>query len=229
MKAPLPKNESKRLEALRAYQILDSANEQSYDDVTALAAYICQVPIAMISFVDEHRQWFKAKTGMAETETPRDVAFCAHAILERSPTVVRDATRDARFADSTLVTGSPHVRFYAGFPLVTPEGYALGTLCAVDRGPNELTPEQMRAMESLSRQVMNLLELRRISASLAEVLAEVRTLHGLLPICAWCKRVREDSGFWLQVEKYVAAHTDADFTHSICPDCAQKVAGPKPG
>ena len=222
MKAPLPDNEAQRLAALREYRILDTAAEQSYDDITALAAYLCDVPITMVSLVDESRQWFKSKLGLNQRETPRDVAFCAHAILQSEPLIVRDALKDIRFADSALVTRSPHIRFYAGFPLASPEGFALGTLCAIDRKPRQLSAEQKRAMQALSRQVMALLELRRVSAGLAEALEKVKTLQGLLPICAWCKRIRDDQGYWSQVEAYVHEHTEADFTHGICPDCLEK-------
>jgi GAF domain-containing protein len=223
MKAPIPDNETQRLAALREYQILDTTTEQTYDDITALAAYLCNVPIAVISLVDESRQWFKSKLGLNEQETPRDVAFCAHAILQSEPLIVRDALKDSRFADSALVTRAPYIRFYAGFPLASPEGFALGTLCAIDRKPRQLSAEQKQAMQSLSRQVMALLELRRVSTRLAEALENVKTLHGLLPICAWCKRIRDDQGYWSQVEAYVHAHTGADFTHSICPDCFEKL------
>jgi GAF domain-containing protein len=228
MKAPIPDNEAQRLEALREYRILDTAAEQAYDDLTALAAYLCDVPIAMISLVDESRQWFKSKVGLNQHETPRDVAFCAHAILQSEPLIVRDALNDARFADSALVTRAPHIRFYAGFPLSTPEGFALGTLCAIDRKPRQLTPRQKAAMQALSRQVMALLELRRISARMADALQHVKTLHGLLPICAWCKRVRTDEGYWSQLETYIRERTEADFTHGICPDCFEKNRPKKP-
>src|ERR1035437_1759965 len=223
MKAPIPGNETQRLAALREYQILDTTTEQTYDDITALAAYLCKVPIAMISLVDESRQWFKSKLGLNERETPRDVAFCAHAILQSEPLIVRDALKDSRFADSALVTRAPYIRFYAGYPLSSPEGFALGTLCAIDRKPRQLSAVQKQAMQSLSRQVMALLELRRVSTRLAEVLENVKTLHGLLPICAWCKRIRDDQGYWSQVEAYVHAHMGADFTHGICPDCFEKM------
>ena len=223
MKAPIPDNETQRLAALREYQILDTTAEQTYDDITALAAYLCNVPIAVISLVDKSRQWFKSKLGLNERETPRDVAFCAHAILQSEPLIVRDALKDSRFADSALVTRAPYIRFYAGFPLASPEGFALGTLCAIDRKPRQLSAEQKQAMQSLSRQVMALLELRRVSTRLAEALENVKTLHGLLPICAWCKRIRDDQGYWSQVEAYVHAHTGADFTHGICPDCFEKL------
>jgi len=222
MKAPIPDNEAQRLEALREYRILDTAAEQAYDDITKLAAYLCQVPITMISLVDESRQWFKSKLGVKQQETPRDVAFCAHAILQTEPMIVRDALKDTRFADSSLVTRTPHIRFYAGFPLTSPEGFALGMLCAIDRKPRKLSPEQKKAMQALSRQVMALLELRRVSARMAEALEKVRTLHELLPICAWCKRIRDDHGYWKQVEAYIHEHTGADFTHGICPECLEK-------
>ena len=223
MKAPIPDNETQRLAALREYQILDTAAEQTYDDITALAAYLCNVPIAVISLVDKSRQWFKSKLGLNERETPRDVAFCAHAILQSEPLIVRDALKDSRFADSALVTRAPYIRFYAGFPLASPEGFALGTLCAIDRKPRQLSAEQKQAMQSLSRQVMALLELRRVSTRLAEALENVKTLHGLLPICAWCKRIRDDQGYWSQVEAYFHAHAGTDFTHGICPDCFEKL------
>jgi GAF domain-containing protein len=222
MKAPIPDNEAQRLEALRDYHILDTAAEEAYDDITALAAYLCHVPIAMISLVDESRQWFKSKLGLNQQETPRDVAFCAHAILQTEPLIVRDAIKDARFADSALVTREPHIRFYAGFPLSSPEGFALGTLCAIDRRPRQLSASQKTAMQALSRQVMTLLELRRVSARMADALEKVKTLHGLLPICAWCKRIRDDQGYWSQVEAYIREHTGADFTHGICPECLEK-------
>ena len=222
MKAPLPTNEAERLAALKEYHILDTGTEQSYEDITILASHICKVPIAMISLVDETRQWFKSRVGLMEQQTSRDAAFCAHAILQNEPLIVRDATKDRRFADSTLVTGEPHIRFYAGFPLINPEGWALGTLCVVDRQPSRLSAEQLKTMQALSRQVMTLLELRRVSARLADALDQVKTLQGMLPICAWCKRVRDDKGYWDQVETYFHKHAGADFTHGICPQCLEK-------
>jgi len=222
MKAILPSNETKRLAALKEYHILDTGTEQSYDDITALAAHICKVPIAMISLVDEVRQWFKSRLGVEQQQTPREVAFCAHAILQSGPFVIRDATKDRRVADSTLVTGEPHIRFYAGIPLINPQGMALGTLCVIDRQPRRLSASQQKALQALSRQVMALLELRRVSTHLAEALDHVKKLQGLLPICAWCKRIRDDEGYWEQVEGYFHKSTGADFTHGICPECREK-------
>ena len=224
MKAPIPSNEAERLAALQSYRILDSAAEALYDDITQLAAYICQVPIATISLVDEKRQWFKSRVGLSVQETPRDVAFCAHAILQPQPLIVHDATQDQRFADSTLVTQEPNIRFYAGFPLLNAAGFALGTLCAIDRQPRQITAEQINAMLSLARQVMSLLEMRGVNDRLASALEQLKTLRGLLPICAWCKRVRDDQGYWNRLETYLQQHSEADVTHSICPECFEREA-----
>ena len=218
----MPTNEAERLEALRDYHILDTEAEQAYDDISTLAAYICDVPIALISLVDESRQWFKSKVGLDRKETSREIAFCAHAILQSEPMIVRDATKDPRFAASELVRRAPNVRFYAGFPLTSHEGHNIGTLCAIDRKPRKLSVVQKQAMQALSRQVMALLELRRVSAHLADALEHVKALQGLLPICAWCKRIRDDKGYWSQVEAYIQSHSDASFTHGICPECLEK-------
>ncbi len=223
MNAPIPDNETERLTALREYRILDTEAEQPYDDVTTLAAHICQVPIALISLVDGARQWFKSKVGIEQRETPRDIAFCAHAILQRGPFIVSDTRKDRRFADNALVTGEPRIRFYAGFPLINPEGVALGTLCVKDRKPRHLSARQKQAMQILARQAVTLLESRRVSRHLADALDHVRALQGLLPICAWCKRIRDDEGYWNQVEAYLHKQTGVDFTHSICPECLEKV------
>ncbi len=217
-----PSNEAERLTALRAYNILDSAPEQIYDDIVRLAAYICHVPMATISLVDEARQWFKSRVGIRDQETARGISFCTHTILGTQPMIVGNALEDQRFAGSPLVQGDPHIRFYAGFPLINPDGFALGSLCAIDRTPRHLTADQTEAMSALSRQLMALLELRRVSAQMATALDKVKTLEGLLPICAWCKRIRESEGTWVTPEKYIMRKTDADVTHGICPDCMER-------
>ena len=222
MPAPLPSNEAKRLEALRRYQILDSQAEQAFDDFTFLASTICQTPIALMTLVDTDRQWFKARLGLDATETPREQAFCAHTILGANVMIVEDATTDERFAHNPLVTAAPHIRFYAGAPLIDRDGFALGSLCVIDRKPRPLTPEQNKALQALARQIISQLELRRSSADLAEALTDIKTLRGLLPICSHCKGIRNDTGYWQSVESYVMSHSDADFSHSICPKCLKE-------
>jgi diguanylate cyclase (GGDEF)-like protein len=160
--APQTTNEDSRLAELQDLEILDTLPEQAYDDITYLASAICKAPIALVSLVDRDRQWFKSRVGLTITETPRSVAFCAHAILE--PTnilVVNDARNDDRFSGNPLVTKDPAIRFYAGTPLVTSQGNALGTLCVIDTEPRELTDEQAHSLHALARQVVAQLELRR--------------------------------------------------------------------
>ena len=161
MKAELPINEAARLEALLNYQILDTLPEDAYDDITLLASEICGTPMAAVSLIDSTRQWFKSKVGLAIPETARDNAFCAHAILEPDITIVSDTEADERFADNPLVTGEPWIRFYAGAPLLTQKGEALGTLCVIDQVQRTLTEKQINSLRALSRQVMAQMELRR--------------------------------------------------------------------
>jgi len=160
MKAPLPPDEAQRLNALRQYDVLDTPSEREFDDLAHLAAQICGTPISAITLVDHERQWFKSGVGLTVSETPRDVSFCAHTILGSELLLVPDATDDERFADNPLVTDEPHLRFYAGVPLVTPEGQAIGSLCVVDTVPRQLDQTQQDALQSLGRQAIALLEAR---------------------------------------------------------------------
>lgn len=184
MRAPVPTDEAERIEELRNYRILDTEPEREYDDLVLLASNICGTPIALMSLVDTQRQYFKARVGLDATETPRDVAFCAHAILKNELMVVPDALKDQRFAENPLVTADPNIRFYAGAPLVTPIGHAMGTLCVIDRVPRILNESQQVALQALGRQVVALLQLRmakeeaeQASRTMSELLASLRTEH----------------------------------------------------
>ena len=166
MSFPLPANEAERLRALRSYKILDTKPEARFDELTQLAALICGVPICLISLIDADRQWFKSRVGLDAEETHRAQAFCTHAIMQPDLFVVPDAAQDDRFSHNPLVTGDPHIRFYAGTPLATSDGHLLGTLCVIDRQPRALTENQKTALQILGRQVIANMEL---SISLQEL------------------------------------------------------------
>ncbi len=174
--APTP-NERERLAALERYQVLDTPAEAEFDDLTSLAAHICGTPIALISLVDAHRQWFKSKVGLDATETPRDVSFCGHCIQLPHLMEVPNAREDFLFHDNPLVTGEPEICFYAGMPLATSDGQNLGTLCVMDRVPRQLTAAQREALGRLGRQVMNQLELRLTTRRLAATGNELRQME----------------------------------------------------
>jgi two-component system, NtrC family, sensor kinase len=177
----VPDNEAARLKALRQYRVLDTAPETALDDLTALAAHICGTPIALINLIDADRQWFKSRLGLEIAELPREVGFCTQAILEPDELlIVPDASVDDRFATSPLVIAEPKIRFYAGAPLVTPEGLAIGTLCTIDRQARDLTPEQAEALRVLGRQVMTHLELRANVTRLERTIARRRRVERAL-------------------------------------------------
>lgn len=204
----MPTDEQARLAALRRYRILDTDPEQAFDDLAMLASHICGTPMAIITLVDENRQWFKAEIGVGVRQTDRSIAFCAHAIKHTDIMEVPDAREDARFRDNPMVKGKPHIRFYAGAPLITPDGHAVGTLCVVDTEPRRLTPDQLRALDALRRQTQAQLELRRnlteletalaerdrAEAEQSELIAELRAslekvdkLSALMPYCSTCE------------------------------------------
>jgi two-component system, NtrC family, sensor kinase len=161
-----------RVAALQKYAILDTEPEQAFDDLTLLASFVCKTPIALISLVDENRQWFKSKVGLDTSETPRDIAFCSTAIQQVDVMVVPDTMKDERFRNNPLVVAEPRIRFYAGAPLITEEGYALGTLCVVDHAPREFGADQKEALQALGRLVLAQLEFRRNLQLLKEALTD---------------------------------------------------------
>ncbi len=170
----LPLNEARRLQALLDYAILDTPNEEAFDRLARIAAALLEAPIALISLIDGSRQWFKARVGLAASETPRDWAFCSHALVQEEPLVVLDAPADPRFADNPLVTGEPEIRFYLGAQLNTPAGETLGTLCVIDRVPRVAPdPARVQVLRDLADLVMDEMELRRVGrAVVAQARAE---------------------------------------------------------
>ena len=216
VKPPLPDNEVERLRQLRLFRILDSGSESAFDDLNRLAGIICETPISLITLLDEKRQWFKSREGLGVTETSRDVAFCAYAIMQDDVLVVEDASQDARFAANPLVTSDPSIRFHAGAPLVVSDGVALGTLCVIDRRPRQLTDAQLDALKILRNAVVTQLELRR-------AMDDFRVVEQLIPMCAWCRAVRSPDGSWQPLQDYVmSSHL---VTHGLCPNCGETMSG----
>lgn len=210
MESPIPENEVNRLRALKLYRIIDTTAEQSFDDLARLAATICDTPIALISVIDEDRLWFKSSFGLSASQAPRDMAFCAHTIMQDDVFIVEDAQADSRFVDHPLVVSGPLVRFYAGVPLAVTKGIALGTVCVIDRKPRKLTPQQIDALTLVRGAVVAQLELRRS-------LEDFRSVERLLPICAWCRSVEGANGKWTPLYEYLA--NTVPLSHSICPNC----------
>ncbi|MGQ9369414.1 GAF domain-containing protein [Azospirillum sp. ST 5-10] len=159
-RAPI-RDEPARLAALHGLRVLDTVCEETFDRLTRWAVEAFRVPIALVSLVDADRQWFKSACNLGVPETPRDVAFCNHTILSRRPTVVEDAVSDPRFRDNPLVLGDPHIRFYAGAPIITPENYAVGTFCIIGREPRRFTVTEQYTLRQLAALVMEELLLRR--------------------------------------------------------------------
>ena len=239
--APIPKNDADRLADLHYYRILDTPSEESFDELTRLAAYICQTPVSLISLVDKHRQWFKSVCGLDISETPRQQAFCNYTIANDTPFIVEDATTDTRVQDNPLVLSDPKIRFYAGVPLISPRGYQLGSLCVIDFVPRKLNQSQIDGLKTLASQVMYLLEARLFSEKithytnvledahfqaleanqaksqfLAMISHDIRTpLHGIIGALD----LLSDSQLSQQQQQYVAtANTSAQILEAIISD-----------
>jgi GAF domain-containing protein len=204
-------SEHRRLAALQRAGLLDTAPDAAYDDLTRIAARICDTPIGLMTLVDESRQWFKSRVGLDMTETPRNQAFCRFTILQDQPLVVEDTTRDHRFHDNPLVTGPPHIRFYAGAPLALAPDVRIGALCVLDREPRSLTASQLDALSVLRNAVVTRIELERIRQD---------TANELVTVCAWCRQVRPPAGnsaTWLTPVDYLADRFPV--SHGLCPQC----------
>lgn len=179
--AKKPQNEKQRLAALQSLEILDTLTEKDFDQITFLASQICGTPIALISLIDEDRQWFKSKVGLTAEETPRDIAFCAHAILSEEVFIVPDSSQDVRFVDNPLVLDGPHVQFYAGAPLMSPDGFPIGTVCVIDSIARNLDSSQIESLKALSNQVTRLLELRSQIILLKKKSSDIRFILDSIP------------------------------------------------
>ena len=203
-------DEAARLAALNSYHILDTQAEPQFDKIVQAAAGVCETPIALVSFVDEDRQWFKARHGLEVDETAREISFCSHAIRDDEMMVVNDARNDERFADTPLVTGEPYIRFYAGAPLIASSGHRLGTVCVIDREPRQLNEVQTSVLQVLRDAVVRELELRRLKHDAADYMFKV---------CAWCARVQVDGEqqSWIEPEEFVRQAYPV--THGMCPNC----------
>jgi len=208
--------EQDRLKTLQLYDIMDTAAEKAFDDLTRLASVICETPIALVSLVGDKRQWFKSRIGLDATETPREHAFCAHAIRQDKIMIVEDATKDFRFSGNPLVTGDPNIRFYAGAPLQVQDGTKLGTLCVIDNKSRVLTDTQLQALEILKNSIVTLLEFRKAQN-------DIKAMEKILPMCAWCKSIATENSdgdtIWIPLHDYIAANTTV--SHGICPSCKE--------
>ena len=234
--APLPADEAERLAALRGYAILDTPPEENFDRIVRLACRLFSVPIALISLVDENRQWFKARQGLEATETPRDVAFCAHAILEDGVLVVPDATQDQRFADNPLVQGGPGIRFYAGAPLISPTGQRIGTLCLIDTiSRTDFSAADRASLRDLGGVVMDEMEMRRTREMIRENEDRYRRLYNKTPAMMYSideeGRMLAVSDYWLQHLGYgreeVLGRKSVDFLTPESRDRAVREALPR--
>ena len=209
---------------LHRYEILESVSERTYEDIVKLAAHIIEAPIAAILQIDDGDHRLKSSVGVrgAELFSMHTKSFCQETMHEQDVLVVEDAAMDERFLQNPIVTSGQQIRFYAGAPLAMPDGLGLGSLCVMDTRPRRIARREKEMLQSLARMVMTTMELHRVSDALASEVLKVKNLTGLLPICSGCKNIRNDGGYWQRVESYVQENSSAEFTHGMCPSCAQK-------
>ena len=184
-KAPAIKNEKERLQKLRNYEVLDTPPSNDFDYITRVAARICDCKISLVSLVDEHRQWFKSRHGLDASETPRDISYCGHAIEGKEVFIVEDASQDERFCDNPLLLGEPHVRFYAGAPLVTSDGYRIGTLCVIDSMPKKLNQVQVETLVDLSKLVIEVLDTKIVNRELDALKRQYEDVQSMSQTGGW--------------------------------------------
>ena len=231
------KSKSTQRLTVQYHHILDTLPDPKFDDLALLASFICKTPMAFISVLDSNGQRIQASVGSSPAWISPEQSLCHYTILHAEMLIVKDTLADERFLNHPLITDDPKIRFYAGVPLVTPDGYTLGTLCVVDHKPNDLNLEQIVALQALARQITIQFELRHVAyyleqnnklqakliTDLGEALHYKKILSGTIPICASCKKIRDDEGAWQQIEIYISQHSCADFTHGVCPDCLQNL------
>lgn len=203
--------EKRRLEAVALYREISKTTSKTLDDLTRLAAAICQTPISLITMLEKDNQFFAAKTGIEGEGTAREDAFCKHALAIDDLLIIEDAWADQRFRENPYVTGEPHIRFYAGAPLTVEDGLTLGTLCVIGREPRTLSEHQQEALRILRNMVVDQLKLARARD-------DIRVLQSLLPMCAWCRSIQTADGSWQALHEYVADQQPV--SHGICPVCS---------
>ena len=215
--------EQRRLAALKEYDSQKNRTDIAFEELAQLASKLFNVPIALVTLIDDKFQWYMGNVGSPLSRIPREDTFCKYAILGTELMVVPDASVDVRFSKHPHVTAPGGVRFYAGAPILTSDGQAIGSVCIVDTQPRNLLPTQGEALMAIARTSMRLLEQASTAAKLAKALSEVAKIKGLVPICCSCKNIHCDEGYWSRVEEYFNEHTGVEFSHSVCPECMKKL------